>query len=159
MQTAVVRMVQTDEPFSMLAVEVFLLGLLAVLFVLFFTGAIAVNALLKKWSALVDRFPGTPHPATERTSKPLRLSYIYFDVRGSMGPALLPATMSATESGLSVSPWWPIRCLCDPLLIPWSEFSGISKELFPLPNLWVSVGDPVVADLSLPLWVHRQMPL
>ena len=142
--------------------EMFLIGLAAgmavAIFLLVVAGLLAVTALTKKWTALVDRFSIEKRPAVERSSKPLRLGYIYFDVRGSMGPGMLPATMSASESGLSISPWWPIRYLCEPLFIPWSDFSGISKERYLLPHLWVSVGDPVVADLMLPLWVQRQMP-
>ena len=142
--------------------DMFLIGLAAVMAVAFFlllnAGMLAVTALTTKWTTLVDRFSAQKCPAVERSSKPLRLGYIYFDVRGSMGPGLLPAKMWASSEGLSVSPWFPIRCLCDPLFIPWGEFSGVSKEWYLLPHLWVSVGDPVVADLMLPVWVERQMP-
>ena len=69
-------------------------------------------------------------------------------------------TLRVSEAGLRLSVLLPFRVGHPPILIPWADFHRVAEKrvMFIFPFLKASIGDPIVADVMLPLWVRDHIP-
>lgn len=68
-------------------------------------------------------------------------------------------TLRVCENGLGMAVGFPFRIGHPPLFIPWAEFHGAEVAWFLFfPRIDTSVGLPVVASVSLPIWLRDRLP-
>jgi hypothetical protein len=115
--------------------------------------ACVLRSKMSGWSALAKKYTAsTKPPGKQFKSQSARIGRLNY------GSCL---SLVVAEVGLYVSTSLWFRIGHPPLMIPWSEFSGVEekKRLLFFRNVRMNVGDPVITTVELPLHVIQQRPI
>jgi hypothetical protein len=104
------------------------------------------------WAALAARYP-------DRNSERGPTYYLRSGAVGAVGYRSC-LILRVCDNGLRMSVLFPFRIGHPPLFIPWDQFHNaeIAWFLF-FPRIDAYVGLPVVASVSLPVWLRSHVPL
>ncbi|HPE58972.1 MAG TPA: hypothetical protein PLB10_01435 [Thiolinea sp.] len=131
--------------------EKFLPILFAISFPIVWVSVSLLLSRLSGWTKLTSHY-------ADNSDKPGKTCYMR---SGSVGkvPYRSCLILRTCETGLRLSVLFPFRIGHPPLFIPWDQFHGLSrKRVLFATVLKTSVGMPVIANVTLPIWVHDHLP-
>jgi hypothetical protein len=130
-----------------------ILLLFVAIFPIFWCAILLIISWTGGWRALAKKYSAVGEPEGKRfLFQSVKLGY------SNYGSCL---TIIVSREGLYLRVFPIFRCGHPPLLIPWSEFSGVRE--FKMLRFWsmveMRIGTPAIATLTLPLYVIEQRPL